>query len=320
MKTNLAKNGFLNKNHNANPRTCFKKRFNESKELLLLLLPILIYYIIFHYIPLYGIVIAFQDYTPGLGILKSDWVGFKWFVQFFKSIYFFRLLRNTLLLNIYGLIFGFPMPIIFALLLSEIKDGLYKKTVQTVSYLPHFVSLVVVVGIIVNFLSPVDGFINNILLNFNIGPINFLNETRWFRTIYISSGIWQGFGWGSIIYLAALSGVDPNLYEASDIDGAGRFKKIIHIKIPSIMPTITILLILNMGNMLSVGFEKIILLYNPATFEVADVISTYVYRRGILQSDFSFSSAVGLFNSVANFILLITFNKISRKITEIGLW
>jgi putative aldouronate transport system permease protein len=268
---------------------------------------------------MYGVIIAFKDYTPGLGIMGSPWVGIRWFKDFFNSIYFFRLLRNTILISLYGIIWGFPIPIIFALLLNEVRDGIFKRSIQTVSYLPHFISLVVVVGMIIE-LTSVDGIINQIIRRLGYAPIDFMNEPRWFRTIFIGSGIWQNFGWNSIIYLAALSSIDPQLYEAAKIDGAGRWQQMRYITLPSIMPTAIILLILNLGSLLSVGFEKIILMYNPRTYEVADVISTYVYRRGILGGEYSFGAAVGLFNSVANLILLIIVNKIAKQITEIGLW
>jgi len=295
------------------------KSIKRDRYLLILATPVFLYYLIFHYFPMYGVIIAFKDYTPGLGIMGSPWVGIRWFKDFFNSIYFFRLLRNTILISLYGIIWGFPIPIIFALLLNEVRDGIFKRSIQTVSYLPHFISLVVVVGMIIE-LTSVDGIINQIIRRLGYAPIDFMNEPRWFRTIFIGSGIWQNFGWNSIIYLAALSSIDPQLYEAAKIDGAGRWQQMRYITLPSIMPTAIILLILNLGSLLSVGFEKIILMYNPRTYEVADVISTYVYRRGILGGEYSFGAAVGLFNSVANLILLIIVNKIAKQITEIGLW
>lgn len=296
------------------------RNIRRDKYLIIMIAPVIIYYIVFHYGPMYGAIIAFKDYNPGVGIFNSPWVGFKWFKQFFESFYFWRLIRNAVLLSTYGIIFGFPVPILFALLLNEAKDGFFKRSVQTVSYLPHFISLVVVVGMMVNFLSPVDGIVNMFLKNLGKEPINFMGDPRWFRFLYISSGIWQGFGWSSIVYLAAISAIDPTLYDAAKVDGANRWQQMINITIPGIMPTIIILLILNIGNILSVGFEKIILMYQPMTYEVADVISTYVYRRGILGGDYSFSAAVGLFNSIINFTLLIIVNRISKKITEISLW
>jgi putative aldouronate transport system permease protein len=296
------------------------KTLNRDKYLIMLVLPVILYYIIFHYLPMYGIIIAFKDYSISKGILGSEWVGFKWFLEFFRSYFFGRLIKNTLTLSIYGIIFAFPAPIIFALLLNELRNGIFKRVVQTVSYLPHFISLIVVVGMMVNFLHPVDGIVNVFLKNLGRQPINFLADPNWFRPLYIGSGIWQEFGFGSIIYLAALASIDSEIYEAAKIDGANRWKQIRYVTIPGIMPTIMILLILRLGHIMSVGFEKIILMYNPSTYEVADVISTYVYRRGIINSQFSFAASVGLFNAVINLILLLTVNKISKRVSEISLW
>ena len=287
--------------------------------LLLVLLPVL-YFIIFHYVPMYGLQIAFKRYSPGRGIWGSPWVGLKWFEQFFGSYFAGRLIRNVLLLNIYSLLWGFPLPILFALLLNEVKNGIFKRVVQTISYMPHFISVVVVVGMVFSFLSVNGGIVNVMLEHLGIEPINFMSEPKWFRTIYIASGVWQSFGWGSIIYLAALSGIDTEQYEAARIDGANRIQQIVHITIPGILPTVIILLILQCGRMMSVGYEKIILMYNTATYEVADVISTYVYRNGILGGEFSFSTAVDLFNNVCNCLLLVTINWISRKVSDISLW
>jgi putative aldouronate transport system permease protein len=295
------------------------KILKRDKYLYLLLLPAVVYYILFAYIPMYGSIIAFKDFNPMKGIIGSDWVGFKWFLQFFNSIYFGRLIKNTLILSINSLIWGFPLPIIFALMLNEVKDGFFKRITQTVSYLPHFISIVVVVGILNNMLDS-SGMLTSFIHTLTGKEINFLNDESWFRTLYVGSGVWQEFGWSSIIYLAALSGVDPSLYEAAKLDGASRIKQVFYITIPSIMPTIIILLILNVGSILSVGFTKIILMYSPATYSVADVISTYVYRAGLLKAQYSFGAAVDLFNSVANFIILIVVNKISRKVSETSLW
>jgi putative aldouronate transport system permease protein len=297
-----------------------RKNIHRDKLLLVMIIPVVLYYIIFAYLPMYGVIIAFKDYRPGRGIWGSSWVGLRYFEQFFTSYYLVRLMRNTLLINIYSILFGFPIPIIFALVLNEFKDGIFKRAIQTITYLPHFISIVVICGMIVNALSPQNGVVNTILENIIGHKINFLNESRWFRFIYVSSSIWQGFGWGSIIYLAALSGIDPNLYDAAKIDGAGRLRQIRHISLPGIMGTVITLLILSVGNMMSVGFEKIILLYNPTTYETADVISTYVYRAGLLGGQYSFSTAVGLFNSMINMFLLLTANWISKKVTGHGLW
>jgi putative aldouronate transport system permease protein len=269
---------------------------------------------------MYGIVVAFQDYSPVGGFFHSPWVGLKYFKDFLNSPYFYRLLRNTFLLSFYSLLWGFPVPIIFALLLNEVRNQKFKKIVQSVSYFPTFVSIVIVVSLLNIFLSPVDGLVNLLLVRFGHAPIDFLGEAKWFRTLYIGSGIWQGFGWGSIIYLAALSSVSPELYESAIIDGANRFQQAIYISIPSLMPTIVLLLILNIGGLLSVGPDKIILMYNPRTYEVADVISTYVYRRGLLGGEFSFGAAVGLFNSIVNLVLLLIANSIAKRISEYALW
>jgi putative aldouronate transport system permease protein len=282
-------------------------------------LPMIVYFILFNYIPMYGVVIAFKDYNIRQGILGSPWAGFKHFISFFHSFYFDRVIRNTILLNIYDLICAFPAPIILALLLNELRKEKFKRVVQTVTYLPHFISMVVICGMIVDFTST-NGLINQILSAFGVKPTNLLTRPELFRTIYISSGVWQGIGWGSIIYLAALTGIDPQLYEAATIDGAGRLKQLWHITLPGIAPTIVILLILRIGSMMSVGFEKIILLYNPLTYETADVIGTYVYRKGLLEFNYSFSTAVGLFESAIGFVLLIVANKLSKKFSETSLW
>lgn len=295
------------------------KDIKKHRLIYLMALPVLVYYIIFCYVPMYGVLIAFKDYTPTLGIIGSKFVGLKWFIEFFNSYYFVRLIRNTFLISFYSLLWGFPMPIILALLLNEVKNNVFKKAIQTATYLPYFISLVVVCGIIVTFTSS-NGVITEFAVRLGLPRGNLMANAEYFRAIYIASGIWQGMGWGSIIYIAALSGIDPGLYEAAMIDGAKRFRQIIHISIPGIMPTIIILLILNIGSLMSVGYEKIILLYGPTTYETADVISSFVYRKGIVENNFAYSSAIGLFNSVINFALLISANKISQKTTEIALW
>ena len=306
-------------------RSICLKNIRRDQLLILMVLPVVIYFIVFAYLPMYGLIIAFKDYSPGRGIWGSPWVGFIHFKQFFGGFFFSRLLRNTLLISIYTIIFGFPVPILFALLLNEFKDGFFKRSIQTISYLPHFISLVVICGMIINFLSPQNGIINIILEKFIGKRINFMAEARWFRFIYVGSGIWQEFGWRSIIYLAALSGIDPNLYEAAKIDGAGRLSQLWHISLPGIKATIITLLILAVGNMMSVGFEKIILLYRPTTYETADVISTYVYRIGLASvsgtsPQYSFSAAVGFFNSIINMFFLLSCNWISKKLSNYSIW
>jgi putative aldouronate transport system permease protein len=271
------------------------------------------------YLPMYGSLIAFQDYSPSTGMLGSKWVGFKHFVTFFQGNYFWRVLKNTLLISLYDLVFNFPAPIVLALLINEMKGKWYKSTVQTISYFPHFISLIVVCGLIKQFTLS-DGIINNLLVFFGAERSSLLQRPELFRMIYIGSDIWQNIGWSSIIYFAALSAIDTQLYDACEIDGGGRFRKIWHITIPGIMPTIVVLLILKLGSILNVGFEKVILLYNPMTYETADIISSYVYRKGLQEFSYSFASAVGLFNSVINFVILIGANSFSRKLNSTSLW
>ncbi|OHD67594.1 MAG: sugar ABC transporter permease [Spirochaetes bacterium RBG_13_68_11] len=285
----------------------------RDRDLLIIISLPFVYYILFKYLPMYGVILAFKDFAVNKGILGSPWVGLRWFEQFFSSPYFFRLIRNTFLLSIYSIIFSFPVPIVFAILLSEIRYRWYQRVAQTASYLPYFLSMVVAMGMVVNFL-------NVALVRLGLTPLDFMNDARWFRTIYVVSGIWQTFGFNAILYLAAITAIDPQLYEAATIDGATQLQKIRSITLPSIVPTIVILLILNLGNMLNVGFEKIILLYTPANYETADVISTYVYRRGLQENNFGFGTAVGLFNSVINLVLIIVFNKLSRRLSSISLW
>lgn len=302
----------------------FKYRFIRdarlNKYIYLMLLPVVVYYVLFYYVPMYGLQIAFKDYSPGIGILHSDWVGLKHFQDFFGSFYFTRILRNTLLISLYELLFAFPASIVLALLLNELRSAVLKRTVQTITYMPHFISIVVISGMMVDFLAR-DGLINNLLSSlFGVVPISYLQESSWFRSVYISSNVWQNIGWGSIIYLSAMSGIDPSLYEAARVDGASRWKQTIHITLPGIMSTVVILLILQIGHFMSIGADKILLLYNPTTYETADVIGTFVYRKGILESDFSYSAAVGLFNSLINFTLLVLANALSRRTSDNKLW
>jgi putative aldouronate transport system permease protein len=295
------------------------KDFKANKSLYIMVIPVLVFYILFHYKPMYGVIIAFKDFSPTKGILGSNWVGFKHFIDFVSSMYFVRTLKNTLVLNVVNLIFGFPAPIILALLVNELKNKYFSKVVQTISYLPHFISLVVVCGMIIDFTRD-TGVINDIIALFGGERKTLLSVAKYFVPVFVGSDIWQDLGWGSIIYLAALAGIDQELYEAACVDGAGKWKQTLHITLPGILPTIIILLVLRIGNMLNVGFEKIILLYSPVTYETADVISSYVYRKGLQEFNFSFSAAVGLFNSVVNFILLISANKISKKFNDSSLW
>jgi putative aldouronate transport system permease protein len=263
---------------------------------------------------------AFKDYNISKGIWGSPWVGLKHFKELVNSVYFGRLVKNTFLLSIEQLFWSFPIPIAFALLINEIKNKGFKRFAQTAAYLPHFVSVVVVVGIMKDMLASDGGVLTQLLSMFGVTPKNYFNIPGAFRTLYVSSGVWQEFGWNSIIYVAAISGIDQQMYESAALDGAGRWKKLIHITLPSIAPTIILLLILNMGNMLNIGYEKVILMYNAATYSTADIFSTYVYRKGLLNAQYSFASAVGLANSVINVIILMTANLIAKKTTETSIF
>lgn len=302
--------------------TSIKKSFTAIKKdwqlYSLLILPI-IYFIIFKYGPMYGNIIAFRKFVPGGPAYGTEWVGLKYFKLFIHDPTFWGIFGNTLRISVESLIIGFPFPIIFALLLNELTGKRFKKFVQTVSYLPHFLSMVIVAGMLQQLLDP-NGVINGIIKAFGGHATSFLTEPGWFRTIYISSGVWQGLGWGAILYLAALSGISMELYEAAKIDGANRWKQTIHVTIPGIMPTIIILLILNIGGLATVGFEKILLLYNPLTYSTADVVSTYLYRMGIESNNFSYATAIGLFQSIIGLTLISSANFISKKYSETSLW
>lgn len=296
-----------------------KKDFLLNRDVYLLIIPVLAYYIIFHYIPIYGAQIAFRDYSPTLGITGSEWVGLKHFRDFFQSRFFGRVLKNTVVISFTYILYGFPVPILLAILLNELHSNRYKRVAQSLTYLPHFISLVVVCGMIRDFTMD-TGVINRVLSLFGHRPVTMLGQPQLFVPIYVISGIWQEAGWGSIIYLAAITGIDPQLYEAAKMDGAGRIRQIWSVTLPSILPTIIIMLIMRMGRVMNVGAEKILLLYSPAIYETADVINTYVYRMGLMDFNYSYSSAVGLFNSVVNFALLITVNQVSRMTQETSLW
>ncbi len=301
----------------------FKKKLRadwvRNRSLYVLVLPVVIFYILFNYKPIYGAIIAFQDYVPRLGISGSEWVELANFKRFFSDIYFGRLMKNTLLLSVYDILFGFPAPIILALLLNEIHNKFFKNVTQTITYLPHFISMIVVCGMLTDF-SLSTGLFNDIIEFFGGERHPLLQDPKLYRTIYIASGIWQQVGWGTIIYLSALAGVDSQLYEAAEIDGATKWKQTLHVTLPGIAPTIITMFILKIGKLMSMGYEKTILLYNPSTFETADIISSYVYRIGLLEQDWSYSTAIGLFNSVINFVLLILANKLSKKFSETSLW
>lgn len=296
------------------------KGFKRNWELYLLITPVIAYFIIFHYLPMYGVQIAFKDFIATKGITGSPWIGFRHFERFFNSYNFWRVIRNTLTLSLYSLAVGFPAPILLALSMNEVRNKFFKKTVQTVTYAPHFISTVVLVGMMAALLSPKTGIINQFIRLLGGESIAFMTEPGWFKTLYVFSGIWQNVGWGSIVYMAALAGIDTELHEAAMVDGASRLQRIWHINIPGILPTVVILLILNIGSIMSVGFEKVFLMQNDLTMKSSDVIATYVYRSGILGAQYSFSAAIGLFNSIINFILLVTVNRISKKVTETSLW
>ena len=297
-----------------------KKDWIRNRAVYFLAVPIFLYFLIWNYIPMAGIVLAFEDYSARGGVTGSEWIGIKNFVDFFSSYYFGRLLRNTVILSVYQMVINFPAPIILALLLNEVENQYFKKVVQTISYMPYFVSTVVICGILTDFFA-YNGAFTDMLVKMGLTERkDMLNVQGAFRHIFVFSGTWQGIGYGSIVYLAALSGVDQELYEAAKIDGAGRWKQTIHITIPSIAPTIIIMLILMVGNLLSVAVDKVILLYRPLTYETADVIGSFVYRRGLLEMDFGYSAAVGIFNSVVNLLLLFGTNALSRKYSETSLF
>ena len=301
----------------------WSKRLKRDKYLLLMMFPVVVFFAVFCYFPMTGLWMAFTQYKIGSGLpglYFSDFVGLKWFRQFFGSVYLWKLIRNTFLLSFYSLIFGFPIPILFAVAVTQLKSKKLQKTIQVSTYLPYFISTVVVCGMINNFLSPSSGIINQLLNKIGIESINFLSLPQWFRPIYVISGSWQTFGFNSIIFVAAIMGISPDLYEAMRVDGANKRQVIWHLILPSIKPTIILLLIMTLGSMMSVGFEKVYLLYNTAVYETADVIQTYVYRQGILSNNYSYAAAVGLFNSVINFTIVVVANRLSRKITDTAIW
>ncbi|MDF2645999.1 MAG: carbohydrate transporter rane protein 1, family [Paenibacillus sp.] len=290
-----------------------KKNIRKSMSLYLMFLLPFAYFVIFHYAPMVGNLMAFEDYSIVKGFFHSPWAGTKYFRQFLTDPYFWQVVRNTVLINVYSLIFYFPSSLVFALLLNELQHKYFKRFIQSVTYVPHFLSTVVVVGMLVNFLS-IDGLINEVIKIFGGEPKTFMSMPQWFRTIYVGSEVWQNLGWNSIIYLAALTAIDPQQYEAATMDGANRWRKLLHITLPGISTVVTIMLLLTVGKMLSVGFEKILLLYSGPTYETADVIQTFVYRRGLIDSDFSFAAAVGIFQSILAFALVVSANQIAKKI------
>jgi len=296
------------------------KQLRDSKWLLILFLPTLVSFVLFQYAPMFGLIVAFKDYSVFKGIWDSEWVGLKYFELFFANPDFWPLVRNTFLLGLYSILFGFPAPIILALLLNEIRATVFKRFVQTVSYLPYFISNVVVSSMLLLFLSPDDGMINTFIQWLGFEPIYFMSKPELFRSIYVGSGIWQGIGWGSIIYLAAITSIDPQLYEAAALDGAGRWRKMRHVTLPGIMPVIFILLILEAGGLLATGFEKVYLLYTPLMYSTSDILSPYVSRSGLQQGQFSYATAIGMLNGLVSFLLIIGANYGARKMKQTSLW
>ena len=297
------------------------KQYKKCKYLFLMFIPVILYFVIFCYVPMYGVIISFQDYYPRLGITGSEWVGFKHFEKLFTGRYFFPVLRNTLIISIGKLLFGFPAPIILCLLLNEVRSLKFKKVVQTISYLPHFISTVVMVGIMLILLSPSNGIYGNLARVLGVqNPVNIMGEASAFQHVYVWSDVWQHAGWDSIIYIAALAAVDPSLYEAATVDGASKIQRLWHIDVPFLIPTAVILLIMRAGNVMNLGFEKVYLMQNPLNTSISEVISTYVYKIGMISNQYSLSAAVNLFNTVINFVLLLLVNGFSKKLGDTSLW
>lgn len=315
MKKQVMKNVKTRKNW-----TKTRRQIWSDRHLYLMLIPFLLFYVLFVYKPMWGLQAAFKDFNIFKGMSESEWVGFKNFKTIFENPYFFRTLKNTVIIGVYSLIFSSPMPIILALLLNELKAKKFKSFVQTSTYLPYFISTVVVAGMVTSFLAPSNGIVNLIIEKLGFEKIYFLSKSKYFRTIFITQGIWQGAGYSSIVYIAALGSIDMELYDAAMVDGCGRWKQTLHVTLPGLLPTIVTMFIINVGNIINVGYEKIILLYQPATYETADVISTYVYRLGMEQANYGVSTAMGLFNSVVGFIFVFAANKLSNKINGMGLW
>lgn len=296
------------------------QRVKRKRMLYLMLLPGMLLLLIFHYIPMWGVLIAFKDYRVLKGILASDWVGLKHFRAFFGGRMFSSVVLNTLILNCYSLVFAFPLPLVFALMLNEVRVDWFKKGVQTITYMPHFISTVVIVGMMKELLSPTNGIVNQILMRMGHEPIYFFGKAGYFRSLYIISGAWAGTGWGSIVYLAAITAVDVSLYEAATIDGASRLQKIWHVTLPCIRSTFMVMLILRLGQMLGSDSEKVLLMQTSGNRSVSELLSTYIYNRGVLNSEYSYSTAVGLFNSAVSFLLILVANTLSRRLTEESLW
>ena len=317
MKSFIGKSESLSK---INSKKGFLHNYIKNKYLFMLLAPVLIYFIVFHYGPMYGILIAFKEFYPAKGILGSEWIGFNNFEKLFTGLYFIPVLKNTLIISFYKLVFGFPAPIIVCLLLNEVRKVAFKRTIQTISYLPHFISWVVLAGIVIEILSPSRGSINYFLQLLGFEPVFFIADTRWFRFVLVGSAVWKEVGWQSIIYLAAVSGIDPELYDVADLDGAGRFRRIWSITIPSIIPIIIIMFIFAAGSIINDDFEQIFNLLNTNVLSVGDVISTYTYREGLQQMNYGYATAVGLFKNTIALILVTFTNYLSRKYSSASLW
>lgn len=300
-------------------RHIVSRDFAKHWPLYAMMVPVMAFYFLWAYGPMYGIMIAFKDFNIRKGIWGSDWIGLKYFIDFFTGPFAWRTIRNTILINFWNLAIGFPLPIVLALFLNELKNQKFKRTVQTITYMPFFISLVVICGMLVDF-TTTDGVFGELMKVFGREPMNLLADPKYFRLVYVGSDIWQGLGWNSIIFLSALSAISPQLYEAATIDGAGKLRQVFSVTLPGIMPTVAILLVLRIGRMMNVGFEKIILLYNGLTYETADVLSSYVFRKGIEEANFSFATAVGVFSSVINFCLVVFANWASKRLTETSLW
>ncbi|MBP1990105.1 ABC transporter permease [Paenibacillus eucommiae] len=299
------------------------KLIKRNKLYYALIAPGLVYFLLFHYVPLYGIVIAFKDVSPFdgfTGIFASEWVGLKHFRNFVQSYYFWDIMKNTVMISLYRMLFGFPAPILLALLLNEVRKKFFQRFVQTISYLPHFISMVVLAGLLTTLLTTDGGIVNVVLQKLGLEPVFFLGDASYFRSVLVASGVWKEVGWGTIIYLAAIAGIDPQLYEAAVVDGAGRFRQIWHITLPGILFIIVILFILSIGGLLEAGFEQIFLLYSPSVYKVADIIDTYVYRKGLVELQYSFAAAVGLFKAVIAFVLLLGANYGAKKLEQDGIW
>jgi len=296
------------------------QHLRQNWQIYALLAPTIIWFLIFAYVPMYGLQIAFKDYSIFRGIAASPWTGLDHFYDLFANDQFLRAIRNTIIISLLSLAFGFPMPIILALMFNEVVNQTYRKTVQTIVYLPHFISLVIIAGIIISAFSPTTGVVNGMMRAFGMDPVYFLTRPEWFRPLFVGAGIWQEAGFQSIVYLAAIAGISPSLYESAVVDGASRWQMIWKITLPSILPTIVIMLIIRIGNLMEVGFELVVLLYQPSTYQTADVINTFIYRQGLQGAQYDLAAAAGLFNAVVAFMLVMTANTIARRLTRTSLW